>query len=73
MTEQMLKEKKLWGHITRTAIFQAPIRALRATVIGALAEAGSVEVIEISAENKPMVDLDIKMNENFNAAAARAK
>ena len=72
MTEQMLKEKKLWGHITRTARFPAPVRALRAAVIGVPAAAGSDEVIGIPAVTRAMVDLDIKTNEDFDAAAARA-
>ena len=72
MTEQMLKEKKLWAHITRTARLPAPVRVLRAAIIGAPAEAGSDEVIGIPAVTKAMVDLDIKMHEDFDAAAARA-
>lgn len=72
MTEQMLKEKRLWDHITRTAIFPAPVRALRAVVIGAPAEPGSDEVIGIPAVTRAMVDLDTKMNEDYDAATARA-
>lgn len=72
MTEQMLKEKRLWGHVIRTAIFPAPARVVRAAVLGAPAEPGSDEVIGIPAVTRAMVDLDIKMKEDFDAAAARA-
>ena len=45
---------------------------MRAVVIGAPAEPGSDEVIGIPAVTRAMADLDIKMNEDYEAAAARA-
>ena len=72
MTEQSLKEKRLWGHVTRTALFPAPARVVTAAVIGSPAAAGSDAVIGISAITRAMVDHDVKLIDDFNAAAARA-
>ena len=72
MTEQMLREKKLWGHITRTAIFPAPIRVMTAAVIAVPAAPGSDAVAGVPAITRAMVEHDIKVNEDYDASAARA-
>lgn len=72
MTEQSLKEKKLWGHVIRTALSPAPARAVSAAVTGTPAAPGSDAVNAIPAITRAMVDHDLKLIEDFNAAAARA-
>ena len=72
MTKQMLREKKLWGHITRTAIFPAPIRVMTAAVIAVPAAPGSDAVAGVPAITQAMVEHDIKVNEDYDASAARA-
>ena len=72
MTEQSLKEKRLWGHVIRTALSPAPTRVVTAAVIGSPAVAGSDAINAIPAITRAMVDHDLKLIEDFNAAAARA-
>ena len=39
MTEQSLKEKRLWGHVIRTALSPVPARVVTVAVIGSPAVA----------------------------------
>ena len=72
MTQQMLKEKKLWGHIIRTVLPPPPARVETAAVSGSPARAGSNAVATIPAITRAMVDHDVKAKEDFDAACARA-
>ena len=72
MTEKLLREKKLWGHVTRTANLPAPVRTVTPAVTGAPAAPGRDAVTGAPAITRIMVENDIKANEDFDAAAARA-
>lgn len=72
VTEQTLKEKKLWGHITRTTIPPPPVRVITAAVIAVPAAPGSDAVIGVPAITRAMVDHDVKVNEDYDASVARA-
>ena len=72
MTEQSLKEKRLWGHVVRTAFLPPPARVVSAAVAGTPAIPGIDAVNAIPAITRAMVDHDVKLIEDFHAAAARA-
>ena len=72
MTEQSLKEKRLWGHVVRTVLLPPPARVVSAAVTGTPAVPGSDAVNAIPAITRAMVDHDVKLIEDFHAAAARA-
>ena len=72
MTEQSLKEKRLWGHVTRTVLLPPPPHVGSIAVAGTPAVLGSDAVNEIPAITRAMVDQDVKAIEDFHAAAARA-
>ena len=72
VTEQNLRERKAWGHITRTALLPAPIRVMTAAVIAVPAAPGSDAVVGVPAVTRAMVEHDIKVHEDYDASAARA-
>ena len=72
VTELTLREKKLWGHVTRTAILPGPIRVMTAAVIAVPAAPGSDAIAGVPAITRAMVEHDIKVNEDYDASSARA-
>ena len=72
VTKLTRREKKLWGHITRTPIFPAPIRTETTVVIAVLATPDSDATAGVPAITRSIVEPDIKVNEDYDVSAARA-
>ena len=72
LTEQSLKEKRLWGYVIHTILFLAPAHVKSAPVTGAPAVPGSDAINAIPAITRALVDHVVNLIEDFHAAAARA-
>lgn len=70
--EESFKEKRLWGHVTRTEIIPDPPRVIRAAVAAVPAAPGSDAVASVTAITKAMRDHDLKMIGDYESAAAKA-
>lgn len=71
VTEVALREKELWRHISRTTVFPAPIRVMSA-VIAVPATPNGDAIAGVPAITQAIVEHDIKVNEDYNASAAKA-
>ena len=72
VTEQLLRQNRIWGHVTRTAIHPEPARSVTAAVIAVPAVPGSDAVAGVPAITRAMVDHDLKLIDDYEAAAAKA-
>lgn len=73
MTEQILREEKLWNHVVGIAIHPPPPRVVSPAVAAVAAvPSGAVAVAAVGEVTQEMVDADIKKEEGFESAMARA-
>ena len=72
LVEQALREKKLWQHITGTAVRPPAARALTIAVAARAASPGVDAMAGISEITQVMVDYDNKKIDDFDASIARA-
>ena len=54
--EQLLRQNRIWGHVTRTAIHPEPAKSVTAAVIAVAAVPGSDAVAGVPAITRAMVD-----------------
>ena len=72
VVEQILREKKLWGHVMGTTIPPPSLRVVALVVSAFAATLGVNSVVGAPEITQEMVDQDQKTVEDFDATAAQA-